>query len=124
MKKMVAPLISQCAYLCATNDSCQGFHYNKISRECSLYNSQNHRDVGEDMGSKHFQIMPKECVPGIDEWFPDLNKCIHIDTTLVYHSEAQSRCHSLSKDLMSLETIAKYNTVKALLNTFDIGGYF
>ncbi|XP_062566353.1 uncharacterized protein LOC134228687 [Saccostrea cucullata] len=114
------PAISMCAYLCESSSSCKVFHYNNISQECSLYNSQNHRDVGEEVGSNHFQIMPKACVPGKDEWIPDLQKCIYTHATPILYKDAQATCHTMSKELVSLETTQKYLAIKSLMKRFDM----
>ncbi|XP_062596763.1 C-type mannose receptor 2-like [Saccostrea cucullata] len=119
MVTTTVPMVSMCAYLCKTNHSCKVFHYHNDSQECGLYNSQNHRDVGLKVGTKHFQLMPKECVPGIDEWFPDINQCIYLHTTTTLYADAQGTCHSMSRELMSIYDV-KYLGVKTVMQKLNI----
>ncbi|XP_056000919.1 uncharacterized protein LOC130048345 isoform X1 [Ostrea edulis] len=121
MESTTASTISKCANLCQRSTSCSVFRYNNNSHECGLYSGQNYRDVGADVGSSHFQKMPSasSCTPGIDEWFPDSGLCIYIHTDPIPYSAAQTVCHAMSRELVSLQTTAKYLAFKALMSRLD-----
>ncbi|XP_061183301.1 collectin-12-like [Saccostrea echinata] len=116
----VSSLIN-CAVKCQQKSSCRTFQYNGLTEMCNFYQQENCRATGSGIGNKFFQLMPQHCVSGLDEWFPEIQKCIWLPPTTLNYYDANTTCQSVSKTLISMETPAKFQFVKDLMNMM---GYF
>ncbi|XP_048730761.1 uncharacterized protein LOC125647934 [Ostrea edulis] len=115
------PTVTSCAVKCHQLQMCKLFRYHKITSTCDLYKTVNLKVNGLAPGSVFFQLMPYNCVAGLDEWFPEILQCIWIHPSSLSYADANATCYAHSKSLISMETDTKYQFVKKLMSMM---GYF
>ncbi|XP_062585385.1 collectin-12-like [Saccostrea cucullata] len=107
--------------MCQKKPSCNTFRYNGPTEVCHLYQEEHCKAAGSGIGNKFFQLMPQGCISGLDEWFPEIQQCIWLYPTALNYYDANTTCQSMSKTLINMETPAKLQFVK---NLMDMMGYF
>ncbi|XP_062607079.1 C-type mannose receptor 2-like [Saccostrea cucullata] len=107
---------TSCALQCQTRIVCKLFQYNKITKQCDLYDGEGYKAVERENENRFYQRMPDGCVAGRDEWFPEYQSCIWIHTESLPYEEAKQRCESGGKMMMEARNITQMQTLMNLLD--------